>query len=346
MTYKKASKQLLSRDFTGCLDTIESSYKEATSTALLNKLLSLELTCWLTLYLSKEKDLKHAQLGYNSSQFVDYLLRLSHSRIDGLLPGGSQSALLLAILRLDQLDKAKHEAENWLYSASVADQDYNQVRDVYAFNILPQLGEWDVSREFLLSSTSDKAENEALLQRLSELQEAEGKERLASLAESAANTEPSTPSLSRSSSNGSSYTATPARMQSAVKHENEAVASVAQSNTDQYSTQSTTTLPQHLETRSRMSEHAKQPPLEPISQNSRKQLTTTAKLMKLMAPLKEILPRVLPPLVIFILAVMFASRRRNNAEAARSIRDRLARRDSLWNKLLQTLQMGTRGMLP
>lgn len=159
MTYNKASKQLLNKDFTGCLDTIAVCYQEASSEALLNKLLSLELTCWLTLYLNKDTKSKHTQLGYNSSQFVDYLLRLSHSRIEGLLPGGSQSALLLAIIRLEQLDRAKLEAEKWLYSASNSDQDYNKVRDVYAFNILPEFGEWEVSREFLLSSSSGELEN-------------------------------------------------------------------------------------------------------------------------------------------------------------------------------------------
>ncbi|TIB66697.1 hypothetical protein E3P77_02142 [Wallemia ichthyophaga] len=342
MTYNKASKQLLNKNFTGCLDTVAACYPGANSTGLLNKLLSLELTCWLTLYLNNDKKSDYTQLGYTTSQFVDFLIRLSHSRIDGQLPGGSQSALLLAIIRLDQLEKAKLEAEEWLYSASNADQDYIKVRDVYAFIILPEFGEWEVSQDFLLSSSSGGPENEVLLQRLADLQEATSKEKSTSTPESSTVTEPSTPSLSRSSSNGSSYTATPARLKTRGKPDSATVASRSPAANPTTSA----TLPQHLEIRSQMTEHAKTPPIEPMARNSPKQLTTTAKLMMLLNPLKEILPRVLPPLLIFILAVLFANRRRDNANAARSIRERLARSDSLWKKLLQTLQMGTRGMLP
>ncbi|TIC53133.1 hypothetical protein E3Q05_02512 [Wallemia mellicola] len=340
MTYSKASKQLLNKDFVGCLDTISKSLKSANNNNVVNKLLSLELTCWLTLYLNGDNKSRYKQLNYTKPQFVDYLINLSRSRITATLPGRSQSALLLAIVRLEQLDKAKNEAEKWLFNASNADQDYNKVRDVYAFNILPEFGEWDVSREVLSSSAIDDNDQNNLLQRLADLEETASGEVLANTPETVT-TEQSTPSLSRTSSTESSFTATPARVK--TKEDNfETTPSAASTPL----TSNGITPEQHSDIRSHISNHAKQPSLESVARNSNRPPTKTAKALNLLAKMREILPRVLPPFLIFLLAVLFASRRQNNANTARSIRERLAKRDGLWNKLLQTIQMGTRGMLP
>ena len=365
--YNEINKLILNRNFVESLALISNFYDfNDLDENYLNKILLLELTCYNKLYLVNQQADKlngfDDILGLNENQSIKRLFRLSLNRLklnDNVeLPSNILLLLLLSSINLGQVDLAKFEVENWLFSEHNYNDliGYNKVKQFYIIDILPLLGEWDVARDLINNSGFIDKEKSKLSDNLNKLFDQFNQKYYQSNEQSNHQvnhqnplSSPSTPFLSpslsqslSSSSSDSTYTATPSRLKKSNQINNNIQTNFNSANTSP-------TIKQHLDVKSRISDHTSQPSsLEPSTNlsNHNNNISKVDKFYQILGKLRYILPRVLPPFLFFIIALIL-TRKRNNSI---NIRDKLARQDSashrLWNKLIQTIQMGTRGMLP